>query len=85
MLLLLQKIYKKKKLKDKVRHQPIGFELMPKEFTLSDIQNLYESVLGITLDKRNFRKKLLDNPDVSSFKKNEIKTFVQQERVRQMS
>jgi 8-oxo-dGTP diphosphatase len=32
---------------------------MPKEFTLSDIQNLYESVLGITLDKRNFRKKLL--------------------------
>jgi len=51
--------YAKKKLKDKVRHQPIGFELMPKEFTLSDIQNLYESVLGITLDKRNFRKKLL--------------------------
>lgn len=51
--------YAKNKLKDKVRHQPIGFELMPKEFTLTDIQNLYESVLGITLDKRNFRKKLL--------------------------
>lgn len=51
--------YAKNKLKEKVRHQPIGFELLPKEFTLSDIQNLYESVLGITLDKRNFRKKLL--------------------------
>jgi 8-oxo-dGTP diphosphatase len=51
--------YAKNKLKERVRHQPIGFELLPKEFTLSDIQNLYESVLEINLDKRNFRKKLL--------------------------
>ena len=48
--------YAKNKLKERVRHQPIGFELLPKEFTLSDIQNLYESVLEINLDKRNFRK-----------------------------
>lgn len=51
--------YAKNKLKDKVRHQPIGFELLPKEFTLTDIQHLYEAVLEIELDKRNFRKKLL--------------------------
>ncbi len=51
--------YAKNKLKDKVRHQPIGFELLPREFTLTDIQHLYESVLEIKLDKRNFRKKLL--------------------------
>jgi len=46
-------------LKSKVRTQPIGFELLPKKFTLSELQNLYEAVLGKTLDKRNFRKKIL--------------------------
>jgi 8-oxo-dGTP diphosphatase len=47
------------RLKGKVRYEPIGFELLPKKFTLSQLQTLYETVLGITLDKRNFRKKIL--------------------------
>jgi 8-oxo-dGTP diphosphatase len=47
------------RLKGKVRYQPIGFELLPPEFTLSELQNLYEAVLGTSLDKRNFRKKVL--------------------------
>jgi 8-oxo-dGTP diphosphatase len=47
------------RLKGKVRYQPIGFELLPPEFTLSDLQHLYEAVLGTALDKRNFRKKVL--------------------------
>jgi 8-oxo-dGTP diphosphatase len=42
-----------------VRYQPIGFELLPAKFTLSQLQNLYEAVLGTELDKRNFRKKVL--------------------------
>ena len=46
-------------LKFKVRYEPIGFELLPKKFTLSQLQKLYETVLGQTLDKRNFRKKIL--------------------------
>ncbi len=46
-------------LKAKVRHEPIGFELLPKKFTLSQLQKLYETVLGQKLDKRNFRKKIL--------------------------
>ncbi|MEZ5304766.1 MAG: hypothetical protein R3F11_29585 [Verrucomicrobiales bacterium] len=33
---------------------------MPKKFTLSQLQNLYEAVLGKSLDRRNFRKKVLD-------------------------
>jgi 8-oxo-dGTP diphosphatase len=47
------------RLKGKVRYQPIGFELLPTKFTLSQLQHLYEAVLGVELDKRNFRKKVL--------------------------
>jgi len=47
------------RLKEKVRREPVGFELLPKKFKLTQIQHLYEAVLGRTLDKRNFRKKLL--------------------------
>jgi len=48
-----------KKLRSRVRIRPIGFELLPKKFSLPKLQTLYESILGVNLDKRNFRKKLL--------------------------
>ncbi len=48
------------RLRGKLRWQPIGFELLPEKFTLSQLQHLYEAVLGVTLDKRNFRKRVLD-------------------------
>ena len=47
------------RLREKVRYHPIGFELLPKKFTLPKLQSLYESILDMKLDKRNFRKKLL--------------------------
>ncbi|UBF28370.1 NUDIX hydrolase [Kovacikia minuta CCNUW1] len=47
------------RLKSKVRYEPIGFELLPKKFTLSQLQKLYETILESPLDKRNFRKKIL--------------------------
>jgi 8-oxo-dGTP diphosphatase len=47
------------RLRSKLRYQPIGFELLPKKFTLSQLQHLYELVLERTLDKRNFRKRVL--------------------------
>lgn len=47
------------RLKGKVRYQPIGFELLPRKFTLSELQRMYEIILQATLDKRNFRKKIL--------------------------
>lgn len=46
-------------LKHKVRHEPIGFNLLPKKFTLHQIQKLYEAILETELDKPNFRRKLL--------------------------
>jgi 8-oxo-dGTP diphosphatase len=48
-----------KRLKAKVRYEPIGFELLPVKFTLGELQRLYEAVLEQPLDKRNFRKKIL--------------------------
>jgi len=47
------------RLRGKLRYQPVGFELLPAKFTLSQLQHLYETVLQRKLDKRNFRKKLL--------------------------
>ncbi len=46
------------RLRGKIRYQPIGFELLPEKFTLTEIQSLYETILEAPLDKRNFRKKL---------------------------
>lgn len=48
-----------KRLQKSVRIMPIGFELLPEKFTLSDVQDLYEAVLNKHVDKRNFRKKFL--------------------------
>jgi len=48
-----------KRLKGKVRYQPIGFELLPVKFTLTQLQKMYEKILERPLDKRNFRKKIL--------------------------
>jgi 8-oxo-dGTP diphosphatase len=47
------------RLQRQVRSRPIGFELLPPKFTLTELQHLYESVLQTELDKRNFRKKIL--------------------------
>ncbi len=66
-----------KRLQQKIKTGPIGFNLLPEKFTLPQLQSLYEVILGETLDKRNFRKKLfeldilekLDEKDYSSSKK----------------
>lgn len=47
------------RLKGKISYQPIGFELLPKKFALSQLQRVYELILEKPLDKRNFRKKIL--------------------------
>lgn len=47
------------KIKRRIKHLPIAFELLPEKFTLTQVQNVYELILGKKLDKRNFRKKIL--------------------------
>ena len=46
-------------LKTKCLQEPIIFELLPNKFTINDVQELYESILGIEIDNRNFRRKLI--------------------------
>ena len=48
-------------LKDRLAYSNIAFSLLPREFTLTDLQHLYEIILGYSLDKRNFRKNVLQN------------------------
>lgn len=48
-----------KQLQSKVSEQPIVFNLLPEKFSLRELQNLYEAILGTKLDRRNFRKKFL--------------------------
>ena len=45
-------------LRKRMREEPIGFGLLPKKFTLKKLQSLYEVILEINFDKRNFRRKL---------------------------
>lgn len=45
-------------LRNKIKHEPIGFELLPEKFSLTEMQHVYEVILGTELDKRNFRKKI---------------------------
>lgn len=66
-----------RRLKRRATTQPIGFELLPGEFTMPQLQALYEAIYQAELDKRNFRKKILamdvliklDTKDKSSSRK----------------
>ena len=44
-------------LQKRIQEHPLGFSLLPKKFSLRELQNLYEAILHVKLDRRNFRKK----------------------------
>ena len=46
-------------LKRQLNYQPIGLNLLPKRFTMPELQALYETLLGKALDRRNFQRKML--------------------------
>ncbi|MCB1217344.1 NUDIX domain-containing protein [bacterium] len=48
------------RLQGKLAYTAVGFELLPELFSMAELQRLYEIILGRELDKRNFRKKILD-------------------------
>ena len=43
----------------KIHFEPIGFRLLDKKFSMSELQRLYESILDVKFDRRNFNKKIL--------------------------
>ena len=48
-------------LQKEMTHSPIAFELLPKKFTIRQLQNLFSAVLGVNIDSRNFRKKIFSS------------------------
>lgn len=46
------------RLRGKLEYTTVGFELLPPKFTLPELQAVYEAILGTSLDKRNFRRKI---------------------------
>jgi 8-oxo-dGTP diphosphatase len=51
--------YALRRLRYKLEYSAVGFELLPEAFSLSELQRTYEIILGETLDKRNFRRRIL--------------------------
>ena len=48
-----------RKLRERIHFEPIGFELLPEKFTMKELQILYESILVVKFDRRNFAKKMM--------------------------
>jgi 8-oxo-dGTP diphosphatase len=46
-------------LKERIHFKPIGFELLPEVFKMTQLQNLYEAILEVKFDRRNFYKKMM--------------------------
>lgn len=53
--------YAKERLKRRFKRRPVGFSLLPTEFTLTQLQVLYENAMNKKFDKRNFRKKIFNS------------------------
>ena len=51
--------YALERLRNKINYTTVAFQLLPREFTLTELQSSYEVILGQRLDKRNFRRKML--------------------------
>jgi len=51
--------YAIKRLRERLEYTPVAFQLLPKKFTLTQLQKTYEVILNTDLDKRNFRKKMI--------------------------
>ena len=45
-------------LRRQIHFEPIGFELLPEKFTMTQLQHLYEAILGVKFDRRNFYTKM---------------------------
>lgn len=81
-----------KTLKEKIHFQPIGFDLLPDIFTMPQLQNLYESILEVKFDRRNFSSKMqklgilteVDDGDAPKGKRRPIHYRFNEEQYNQM-
>lgn len=81
-----------KALREKIHFEPVGFELLPEVFTMPQLQDLYESILEVKFDRRNFASKMLklgilteiEDGTIRKGPRNPIKYAFNQERYAQM-
>lgn len=60
--------YAHRRIRNKLDYTSVGFELLPEKFTLTELQMVHEAILGEKLDKRNFRRKILQQGIVEATK-----------------
>jgi len=65
------------RLKKDIHFEPIGFELLDDEFTIPDLQRLYEIILGVKFDRRNFQRKILSTGILEEAPKEEEEPMVE--------
>lgn len=73
------------KLREDIHFEPIGFDLLDSEFTMSELQRLYEAILGIQFDRRNFHKKMLQTGIIEEADEDETVFFGKNREMRSMS
>lgn len=74
------------KLREDIHFEPIGFGLLDQEFTMSELQRLYEAILGVQFDRRNFHKKMLQTGIIEEADEDDGTTFFGKNReMRSMS
>ena len=74
------------KLREDIHFEPIGFGLLDQEFTMSELQRLYEAILGVQFDRRNFHKKMLQTGIIEEAAEDDGATFFGKNReMRSMS
>jgi 8-oxo-dGTP diphosphatase len=60
--------YAHQRIRNKLDYTNVGFELLPDKFTLTELQLVHQAILGENLDKRNFRRKIIQKGIVKSMK-----------------
>ena len=55
-----------KRLRGKLDYSPVGYELLPSEFTLLDLQRVHESILGVKVNKDSFRRRMLASGELEA-------------------
>ena len=75
------------KLKEDIHFEPIGFDLLGESFTMPELQRLYEAILGVHFDRRNFYKKMLQTGILDELDEEEANTtfFGRHNEMRSMS
>ncbi len=73
------------KLREDIHFEPIGFGLLDNEFTMSELQRLYEAILGVQFDRRNFHKKMLQTGIIEEVDDDSPTFFGKHNEMRSMS